>query len=209
MGAKEAIDMESERIRTDAKTLANLRSEHARLKDDFRSLFTSNDRIKTEYCNLQSDYKTLKTNHNQMKLTQTDIKGQLAEAKDQLQMLDVEHAKTMNRCEVLSQVNSSLEEDRKNLMSHVSVLLSQYHELLTQTIDDKEHFHPEEKLFYERMNNLSRQKEKLEEKIMDTYKNMNTPNKKKSGFGDTLMTKMMKMTKVGVAKRQNNGGHHP
>ena len=32
-----------------------------------------------------------------MKLTQTDIKGQLAEAKDQLQMLDVEHAKTMNR----------------------------------------------------------------------------------------------------------------
>ena len=95
--AKEAIDQERESIRTDAKTLSNLRSEHARLKDDFRSLFTSNDRIKTEYCNLQSDYKTLKTNHNQMKLTQTDIKGQLAEAKDQLQMLDVEHAKTMNR----------------------------------------------------------------------------------------------------------------
>ena len=95
--AKEAIDQERESIRTDTKTLSNLRSEHARLKDDFRALFTSNDRVKTEYCNLQSDYKTLKTNHNQMKLTQTDIKGQLAEAKDQLQMLDVEHAKTMNR----------------------------------------------------------------------------------------------------------------
>ena len=34
-------------------------------------------------------------------------------------------------------------------MSHVTVLLSQYHELLTQTIDDKEHFHEEEKVFYE------------------------------------------------------------
>ena len=75
--------------------------------------------------------------------------GQLGEAKDQLQMVDVEHSKTLNRVEVLGQVNSSLEEDRKNLMSHVSVLLSQYHELLTQTIDDKEHFHVEEKLFYE------------------------------------------------------------
>ena len=42
-----------------------------------------------------------------------------------------------------------MEEDRKNLMSHVTVLLSQYHELLTQTIDDKEHFHEEEKVFYE------------------------------------------------------------
>ena len=67
--------MERESIRTDAKTLANLRSEHARLKDDFRSLFTSNDRIKTEYCNLQSDYKTLKTTHNQLKLAQTELKG--------------------------------------------------------------------------------------------------------------------------------------
>ena len=64
-------------------------------------------------------------------------------------MIDVEHSKTLNRVEVLSQVNSSLEEDRKNLMSHVTVLLSQYHELLTQTIDDKEHFHEEEKVFYE------------------------------------------------------------
>lgn len=55
--AKEAIDLERENLRTDARTLANLRSEHARLKDDFRSLFTSNERIKSDYCTLQTDYK--------------------------------------------------------------------------------------------------------------------------------------------------------
>ena len=73
--------MERESIRTDAKTLSNLRSEHARLKDDFRSLFTSNDRIKTEYCNLQSDYKSLKTTHNQLKLAQTELKGTFYQTK--------------------------------------------------------------------------------------------------------------------------------
>ena len=84
-------------------------------------------------------------------------------------------------------------------MSHVTVLLSQYHELLTQTIDDKEHFHEEEKSFYEKMNNLSRQKEKLEEKIMDTYKNMNTPKAKKSGLGDQFLAKSIKiMTRIGT-----------
>ena len=94
-------------------------------------------------------------------------------------MSDVEHSKVLNRVEVLSQVNSSLEEDRKNLMSHVTVLLSQYHELLTQTIDDKEHFHEEEKYYTDRMNNLSRQKEKLEEKIMEQYKRMENSTPKK------------------------------
>lgn len=64
-------------------------------------------------------------------------------------------------------------------ISQVSLLLSQYHELLTQTLDDKEHFHEEEKVYTDKMNNLYRQKEKLEEKIMEQYKKMeNTPPKK-------------------------------
>ena len=40
--AKEALDAEREALKGDTRTLANLRSEHARLKEDFRSLFTGN-----------------------------------------------------------------------------------------------------------------------------------------------------------------------
>lgn len=119
--AKEAIDAERESLRADAKTLSNLRSEHARLKDDFRSLFTSNERVKGEYCNLQGEYKSLKTSYNQMKLQQTDLKGQIHETKEQLTLIDVEHSKALNRCEVLSQMNESLEDDRKALMSQVRI----------------------------------------------------------------------------------------
>ena len=41
-----------------------------------------------------------------------------------------------------------------------------YHDLLTQRLDDKEHFHEEEREYNDKMNNLRRQKETLEEKIM-------------------------------------------
>ena len=40
--AKEALDAEREALKGDTRTLANLRSEHARLKEDFGSLFTGN-----------------------------------------------------------------------------------------------------------------------------------------------------------------------
>ena len=46
-------------------------------------------------------------------------------------------------------------------------------------MEDKEHFHEEEKYYTDRMNNLSRQKEKLEEKIMEQYKRMENSTPKK------------------------------
>ena len=36
----------------------------------------------------------------------------------------------------------------------VSLLLYQYHDLLTQTLDDKEHYHEEEREYSDKMNNL-------------------------------------------------------
>jgi len=44
-------------------------------------------------------------------------------------------------------VAHSLEEDRRSLMSHVTSLLSQYHELLSNSMEDKEFFHSQEKIF--------------------------------------------------------------
>merc|ERR1719154_302129 len=104
-----------------------------------------------------------------MKLRTTEMQGWLADGKEQMTLLDVENTKITNRCEVLHQLNLSLEEDRKSLMSQVSLLLSQYHDLLSQTLDDKEHFHEEEREYSDKMNNLRRQKEKLEEKIMEHF----------------------------------------
>ena len=50
--------------------------------------------------------------------------GQLGDVKEQLTLLDVENSKITNRCEVLHQLNLSLEEDRKSLMSQVLDVIS-------------------------------------------------------------------------------------
>ena len=141
--------------------------------------------------------------------------GWLADGKEQMTLLDVENTKITNRCEVLHQLNLSLEEDRKSLMSQVSLLLSQYHDLLTQTLDDKEHYHEEEREYSERMNNLRRQKEKLEEKIMEQYKKMENSTPKKKGIGFSLVKKMRKAgssmflsSPGGRSRSRNQDGDH-
>lgn len=80
---------------------------------------------------------------------------------------------------MLMQMTSGLDNNRRSLMDHVSVLLNQYHDLLTHSMDDKEHYHMEEKIYRDQVNNLSRQKEKLEEKIMEYYRNKQSCSTKK------------------------------
>lgn len=79
-------------------------------------------------------------------------------------------------------MNHSLDADRRKLMDQVSQLLAQYHSLLTHSLEDKQQFHIEEKLFTDKLNNLCRQKEKLEEKIMEHYRKLDNASSKKYFF---------------------------
>lgn len=80
------------------------------------------------------------------------------------------------------QQNIDLDTERKTLMENVSHLLKQYHELLTLSLDDKKHFHEEEKSYTECVYALNRQKEKLEEKIMELFKKSEVAPKKYYSF---------------------------
>lgn len=83
---------------------------------------------------------------------------------------------------MLFELNNTLDSDRRKLMDHVSQLLGQYHSLLIHSLEDKEHYHVEEKLFTDKLNNLCRQKEKLEEKIMEHYKKLDNAAASKKYF---------------------------
>ncbi|KAF7268226.1 hypothetical protein GWI33_018684 [Rhynchophorus ferrugineus] len=185
-------EMEKENLRTDARNLNNLRAEHSKLKDDFRNLFTASERMKLEYRNLQDELKALRTESRNLRLRETEIRDELNTRSDRVAGLQLENAKLQQKCDMLFEMNHSLDSDRRALMDHVSQLLSQYYSLLSHSLEDKQHYHLEEKQFTDKLNNLRRQKEKLEEKIMEHYKRLDNASAKKKGFGATIVSRVRK-----------------
>lgn len=166
-------------MKKENENLGNLRAEHSKLKDDFRNLFSTNERLKSEYKNIQIQYKLIRSENGQLQLANTKCTDELNTQTEQVKHLEIEYTKCAQRCEMLLQMNANLDTDRRTLMDHVTQLLSQYHELLAHSLDDKQHYHDEEKLFTDKVNNLHRQKEKLEEKIMEHYKKLESCSPKK------------------------------
>ncbi|XP_022221471.2 girdin isoform X3 [Drosophila obscura] len=175
-----------------SEDLSILRTEHSKLTDDFRNLFATSDRFKNEYKNIQEQYKMVRMEHSSLKLQNTELTGELNTKSDQVRLLQMEYSKVQQRCEMLIQNNGDLDSERKALMDNVSQLLSQYQELLAISLEDKKHFHEEEKNYTERVHSLKRQKEKLEEKIMEHYKKSETTVHKKKPFAISLVRRVKK-----------------
>jgi hypothetical protein len=112
-------------------------------------------------------------------------------AKNQLELL-FKFLPFLSHFQMLLQMNQSLDTDRRTLMDHVSQLLAQYHELLTHSLEDKQHYHAEEKMFSDKMNDLRRQKEKLEEKIMEHYRRLDNCSPKKKPLVSNIVKKVRK-----------------
>lgn len=175
---KEEIDL----MKKGSGNLSILRAEHSKLTDDFRSLFSTHERFKTEYKNVQEKYRASRKEIGQFKLQTTELTGELSNRVEQTTSLEIEMSKTQQERDMLLQMNTTLDTDRRTLMEHVAQILAQYHELLTHSLEDKQHYHDEEKLYTDKVNNLHRQKEKLEEKIMEHYRKLDSCSPKKLVF---------------------------
>ncbi|PZC72236.1 hypothetical protein B5X24_HaOG211677 [Helicoverpa armigera] len=186
------FEVERENLKIESRNLVNLRAEHSKLKDDFRNLFTASDRLKNEYRNMQEEYRNLRSEVTQLKLRNTEISGEINTKIEIITSMELEINKTNQHCEMLIQMNKSLDADRRSLMDHVSQLLTQYHELLAHSLKDKQHYHEEEKMFADKVNALCRQKEKLEEKIMEHYKKLDNCTTKRRGFGASFVKRVRK-----------------
>ncbi|XP_077574792.1 girdin-like isoform X2 [Stigmatopora nigra] len=157
------INLEKEHHQTIAADCCRLRDEKDWLNQTYRQLLNDNEI-------LLADHKQLKSQLNEAKLAHTWLEADFSKLKKEYQQLDITSTKLTNQCELLSQLKGNLEEENHHLLSQIDTLMLQNRTLLEQTMESKDLFHLEERQYIDKLNELRRQKEKLEEKIMDQYK---------------------------------------
>uniref|UniRef100_A0A8C6PH43 Girdin-like n=1 Tax=Nothobranchius furzeri TaxID=105023 RepID=A0A8C6PH43_NOTFU len=157
------IVVEKEQHQTTAAECRRLGDEKEWLNQTYRQLLSDSEALTAEH-------KQLKSQLNEAKLERTWLEADFSKLKKEFQELDIASTKLTNQCELLSQLKGNLEEENRHLLGQIETLMLQNRTLLEQTMESKDLFHVEERQYIDKLNDLRRQKEKLEEKIMDQYK---------------------------------------
>ncbi|XP_066123250.1 girdin isoform X3 [Saccopteryx bilineata] len=185
---------------------------HETVAAEYKKLCGENDRLNHIYNLLlketevlQTDHKNLKSLLNNSKLEQTRLEAEFSKLKEQYQQLDITSTKLNNQCELLSQLKGNLEEENRHLLDQIQTLMLQNRTLLEQNMESKDLFHVEQRQYIDKLNELRRQKEKLEEKIMDQYKFYEPSPPRRRGNWITLkMRKLIKSKKDINRERQKS-----
>ncbi|RXM34000.1 Girdin [Acipenser ruthenus] len=190
---EKVLKAEQEKMLLEKKSHETTAAEYQNLRDE-------NDKLNQTYCQLlkeneglQADHKNIKGLLNSATLEQTRLEAEFSKLKEQYQQLDITYTKLNNQCELLSQLKGNLEEENRHLLDQIQTLMLQNRTLLEQTMESKDLFHVEQRQYIDKLNELRRQKEKLEEKIMDQYKFYDPSPPRRRGNWITL--KMKKLIK--------------
>ncbi|XP_031171884.1 girdin isoform X2 [Sander lucioperca] len=192
---QEKMALENQTHQATAGQYKLLKEENERLNNTYRQLVKDNE-------NLQLDHKNTKSQLNSAKLDQTKLEAEFSKLKEQYQQLDITSTKLTNQCELLSQLKGNLEEENRHLLDQIQTLMLQNRTLLEQTMESKDLFHVEQRQYIDKLNELRRQKEKLEEKIMDQYKFYDPSPPRRRGNWITL--KMRKLIKPKSRERMRS-----
>ncbi|KAG7228513.1 hypothetical protein INR49_007687 [Caranx melampygus] len=192
---QEKMALENQTHQATADQCKLLKEENDRLNTTYRQLVKDNE-------SLQLDHKNIKSQLNSAKLDQTKLEAEFSKLKEQYQQLDITSTKLTNQCELLSQLKGNLEEENRHLLDQIQTLMLQNRTLLEQTMESKDLFHVEQRQYIDKLNELRRQKEKLEEKIMDQYKFYDPSPPRRRGNWITL--KMKKLIKPKSRERMRS-----
>ncbi|XP_047672031.1 girdin isoform X2 [Tachysurus fulvidraco] len=199
---EKVLKAEQEKMLSENQSHQATAAEYHKLKEENDKLNTTYQQLLKDNEGLQADHKNLKSQLNAAKLEQTRLEAEFSKLKEQYQQLDITSTKLTNQCELLSQLKGNLEEENRHLLDQIQTLMLQNRTLLEQTMESKDLFHVEQRQYIDKLNELRRQKEKLEEKIMDQYKFYDPSPPRRRGNWITL--KMKKLIKPKSRERMRS-----
>lgn len=96
----EELKAELDALKKGSVSLNNLRAEHSKLKDDFRNLFTTSERLKHEYKNIQDQYRIIRAENSRLNIQTTEQSGEINNRSDHMTALEIDLTKSKQQCEV-------------------------------------------------------------------------------------------------------------
>ncbi|XP_078263076.1 protein Daple isoform X2 [Rhinoraja longicauda] len=205
---REQVEVREERGRAqhDAQRVETATEESRQLKAELSRLQSENGGLSEEYERLQGLARDCKSGLDSSELELGRWKTQYHELKEQHQNLDISQSKMGNHCDLLTQLKSNLEEENHYLLGQVQSLNQQNQTLLERSMESKELYHVEQKQYIDKLHNLRRQKEKLEEKIMDQYKfHEPSPKRKNNWVTAKALVKLIKPKRDSAKERLKLG----
>ncbi|XP_063295826.1 protein Daple isoform X2 [Pelobates fuscus] len=199
------LKVEREALQQEKRKNLITTNENQKLKEELDGLNFLHTELKEEYTSLHKHTKDMKTSLNNSQMELNRWQARFDELKVQHQDMDISLSKLDNHCELLTRLKSNLEEENHHLLSQIQMLNQQNQMLLEQSMESKEHYHEEQKQYIDKLNDLRRQKEKLEEKIMDQYKFYDpAPKKKNHWSGAKALAKLIKPRKDSSRERSKS-----
>lgn len=196
------LKAEREKMISDSRSHQDTAAQLQKLSQEHLELSSTHQQLHKDSELLQTEHKSLKSQLNAARLEQTRLEADFSKLKEQYQQLDISSTKLSNQCELLSQLKGNLEEENRHLLDQIQTLMLQNRTLLEQTMESKDLFHVEQRQYIDKLNELRRQKEKLEEKIMDQYKFFDPSPPRRRGNWITL--KMKKLIKPKSRERMRS-----
>ncbi|KAM6912936.1 protein Daple [Xenentodon cancila] len=193
---------EKEELKQELQKNRLLQQENLQLKSEVDRMKESQSQHTEQNEGLHQRINELKSSFSSAQLEVSQWMARYDSLMEQHQGLDLSMTKLDNHCELLSRLKGNLEEENHHLLSQINLLSQQNHTLLERSMESKELYHQEQKLYIDKLNALRRQKEKLEEKIMDQYKFYDpTPKKRSQWSGAKALAKLIKPRKESSRER--------
>ncbi|XP_029349313.1 protein Daple isoform X2 [Echeneis naucrates] len=205
------VQKEKEELNQEIQKNQLLQQENQEMKTEINRMTVSQSLHLEHSEGLQQRFNELKGALSSTQLEVSQWMTRYDSLMEQHQSLDLTMTKLDNHVELLSRLKGNLEEENHHLLSQINLLSQQNHTLLERSMESKELYHQEQKLYIDKLNALRRQKEKLEEKIMDQYKFYDpTPKKRSQWSGAKALAKLIKPRKESsrerVGERDKDGG---